>query len=118
MTREQRREIACLRADGHSYASIAKKYGVSRQCICKIMNAPAAPKNREERYIYPNIVRWMNQQDITLTAFSELLGVSIVSLHNALTGKRKPNIKVVENVPVVTGLPFEVAFERKEKNNA
>lgn len=120
MTREQKHQMLDMRLDGYTYERIGERFGVSRQRIQQILSGEGSGKrnatskqNRLERYVFPNIAVWMNEHDYTLTMMAEEIGILPTTLSKQLLGNSEPPLKTVRKIIEITGLSFEVAFERK-----
>ena len=120
MTREQKHQMLDMRLDGYSFEYIGERFGVSRQRVQQILSGKGSGKrnavskqNRLDRYIFPKIAIWMNETDYTLTMMAEEIGVFPTTLSKQLLGDSEPPLKTVRKIIEITGLPFEVAFERK-----
>ena len=110
------------RNKGLTYREIAKKYGVSYQCVaqaCAKSNPRAFQFHKETEIIYPNLRKWMNDNKISTSELVRRLGFcsysnSVNMFRSYLKGKnhfRKPTIdKLIE----VTGLPYEELFKESE----
>lgn len=120
MTREQKHQMLDMRLDGYSFEYIGERFGVSRQRAQQILSGKGSGKrnatskqNRLGRYIFPKIAIWMNEHDYTLAMMAEEIGVRPTTLSKQLLGNVEPPLKTVRKIIEITGLPFEVAFERK-----
>lgn len=123
MTREQKHQMLDMRLDGYSFEDIGERFGVSKQRIQQILSGKDSGKrnatskqNRLDRYIFPKIAIWMNEHDYTLVMMAEEIGVSPTTLSGQLLGKNEPPLKTVRKIIEITGMPFEVAFERRVEN--
>lgn len=70
---------------------------------------------RNKNYIFPNIAKWMKKNGITATDISRLIGVTRPTISNYLTGVREPKFYFICEILRLSGMTFEVAFERKEE---
>lgn len=120
MTREQKHQMLDMRLDGYSFEYIGERFGISRQRAQQIPSGKGSGKrnavskqNRLDRYIFPKIAIWMNEHDYTLTMMAEEIGIDPTTLSKQLLGNAEPPLKTVRKIIEITGLPFEVAFERK-----
>lgn len=114
---ERRKRIHELRQQGKSYAEIGAALGLSRQRIPQLLNPHdrIRPAQRMERYIFPNIARWMNENNVTLKKIADYGGYGTTTVSHYLTGKTDPTLRFINIMIEMSGLPFEVAFERKEE---
>ena len=120
MTREQKRQMLDMRLDGYSFEYIGEHFGVSRQRVQQILSGKGSGKrnatskqNRLERYAFPNIAIWMNENDWSLAMLAEKTHITAATLSKQLLGHSEPTLKTIREIIEITGLPFEVAFERK-----
>ncbi len=67
--------------------------------------------------VFPNIARWMAENRITGKTLADEFGYDPTTICAYLTGNRDPSYIFILSVLKLTGLPFEVAFERKVEDN-
>ena len=120
MTREQKHQMLEMRLNGYSFKYIGERFGVSRQRVQQILSGKGSGKrnatskqNRLDRYIFPKIAIWMNENNYSLTMLAEETHINVTTLSKQMLGHCDPGIKTVRKILEITGLPFEVAFERK-----
>ena len=118
MTTERETRMIELRKQGETYDEIAKQFGITKQRVQQVL-APykirrPAKRHDEKRYVFPNIVRWMNINDMSFAKFGATVGKAGAVVHRYITGKISPNFNFVVKVLEVTGMTFEEAFERRE----
>ena len=116
MTREQKIEAFTMRLDGASYQKIADRFDVSKQCIHQLLFGVVSSKSvdsRINRYKFPNIIKWMDNNSVTLKEFGDKVipGKGKDAIYRKLSGKSSFTMKEVQTVLDVTGMTFEEAFE-------
>jgi len=119
MTAEQKIQMIEMRKQGKSYQEIAEQFGVTRQRVHQIVNPiffnPIRCENRLEKYVFPNIAIWMNENGLSLFDVQELTGIHERTIYGFLTGRTKPRFDSICKIIEVTGMTFEEAFEAKER---
>ena len=120
MTREQKHQMLDMKLDGHTYEQIGERFGISKQRVCQILSGESGrgkgSKNKQKRldtYVFPSIAVWMNENNYTASRFSEEISVDKQSFSKYMKGEHEMPLSVIEAIINLTGLPFEVAFERK-----
>ena len=121
MTRKE--QVLADREAGMTYSQIARKNGISYQYVGQICGK-SNPNNfrcHGEKHVYINLRNWMNENKISINELVRMMGntaysknCSIVS--SWLTGRKDPPKKAIDKLIEVTGMPYEVLFQ-KEKNN-
>lgn len=74
-------------------------------------------QNRIDRYVFPNIAIWINDNNMTVRSLAEEIGMHPNTICSYLLGKSEPSFFFITQILKVTGMPFEVAFERKAENH-
>lgn len=103
------------REKGLTYQQIADKYGVSKQMVHQACGKYTPHLYRpwtEERCIYVNLRRWLEENKITMSELLRRLGKeNLASSHTLvnlyLKGKRYPTKKTIDKFIEVTGLSYE-----------
>lgn len=117
MTKEQKIEAYSMRLDGVPIRKIAEKYGVSYQYIQQLL--PGKRKDYREKYkscIYPNIVKFLHENSMSLKKLSDLCNLSYVGLQEFLMGKHKGSKKTVDKILKATGMTYEEAFAEEAQD--
>lgn len=70
-------------------------------------------RNRIDRYVFPNIAIWINDNNMTVHSLAENIGMCQNTICGYLLGKAEPSYYFIAQILKVTGMPFEVAFERR-----
>ena len=107
------------REKGMTYAEIAKKYGVSRQAVqfacCKSDDSKFRGWT-EERCIYPNLRKWLNDNRVSLFEF--IRRMDLVPCYKTsgrfgcyFKGRCYPRKDVIDKMLEVTGLTYEQLWE-------
>lgn len=114
MTKEQKIEAYSMRLDGATLREIADKFGVSFQYIQHLF--PGARKDNKRRsssIVYPNIIDFINENDISLLEFPEKCGVSYNGMMSFLLGKNNGSKKTIDKILEATGMKYEEAFAKE-----
>jgi transcriptional regulator with XRE-family HTH domain len=107
------------RAKGKTYREIAEQYGVTRQAIADACGKYEEGKFKpwtEERCIYPNLRKWLNENKVSMKEFirraGNIPGGNTDSLfRNYFKGKNEPRKGVIDKMLEVTGLTYEQLWE-------
>lgn len=116
-----------MRVNGCTLADIADKYGITRQRVRQILQSNisngAKMARGREGIIYPNIKKWLKDNDISIVEFAKLLGKeenikmkTHTRLSHILKGKGDFTMTEVRSVLKVTNMTFEKAFETINDN--
>lgn len=106
-------------AKGMTYAEIARKYGVSRQAVQMACGKQDVSKFRpwtEDRCIYPNLRKWLNDNRVSLFEFVRRME-AIPSGHITyryscyFKGGIYPQKRTIDKMLEVTGLTYEQMWE-------
>lgn len=110
------------RAKGLSYKEIADKYGVSKQNV-----AIACGKSQKWNFrywtatgcIYPNVRKWLNENQITTRELIHRLGIdyhntTCARIRSYLIGHCYPPKMIIDKFLSVTGLTYEEFFETEK----
>ena len=123
MSAEVRKRRADLymeaRNEGLSYPQIAKRFGVSYQCVaqaCAKRGVGHFKKFTEEEVVYPNLRKWMNDNEVTRSELLRRMGELPHSEANSrlstyLRGKQYPRKSTIDKLLKATGLTYEKLFE-------
>lgn len=117
MTKEQKIEAYSMWLDGVTIGEIAKKYGVSYQYIQQLF--PGTGKDNGEKYksyIYPNIVKFLHENSVSLKELAERCNLSYVGLQAFLNGKRGGSKKTIDKILKATGMTYEEAFAEEAQD--
>ena len=113
------------RGNGMTLREIAEKYGVSKQAVaqaCGSHNVSFFKKFDEERCVYPNLRKWLNENKVSVKEFlrrSGLTSSGTISKRYAMyfRGQVYPTKLVIDKMLAVTGLTYEELFYREEDSN-
>ena len=118
-------EMIKMRLDGCTYQEIADKYGVTRQCVQQSIanftgKERTARKSSLDRCIYPNIRKWMLDNNISMIKLSKMCGLAethIGAVRTKLNGEREFKISEIKAILKESGKTFEYMFctENKEE---
>jgi transcriptional regulator with XRE-family HTH domain len=103
---------------GMTYREIGKKYGISHQRVHQVCTGKRGPKFRPykpEECIYPNLRRWLNENEVNRSEFVrrmefEVIGNRVAEAARWFTGERYPYKKSIDKMLAVTGLTYEELF--------
>ena len=118
-----KKEVLDLRNRGVKQAEIARMMGCSRARIGQICGGKNILHKRSvalhDDLIYPNIARWLFENQVSMAAFSQSMGKgkrnsSYTRIVECLHGKRRFDISEIKKILEVTGMTFEEAFEEAE----
>ena len=121
-SKEQILEMAQMRLDGYSFQEIADKFGVTRQCIQQKLSVisgqkEARPKKIDEKIIYPNLAKWIFENQISKISLSETLGMKskcTTSIKMKLHGERDFSMSEIKKLIELTGQTFEYLFSTEK----
>lgn len=117
-------QMFAMKVDGHSLEEIGKEYGITRervhQVLSSIISHRPAVKRGVDRIIYPNIAKWMRENDVTISDLVVKLGykfsyAAVAKLSSQLNGSAKLGFRMdeIRKILDVTGMKFEEAFIEK-----
>lgn len=115
-------EMIKMRLGGCTYQEIADKYGITRQCVQQSI-ANFAGKERTvrqsslDRCIYPNIRKWMLDNDISMIKLSKICGLTdahIGTVRTKLNGEREFKISEIKEILKESGKTFEYMFSTEK----
>lgn len=116
-------EMIKMRLEGCTYQEIAYKYGVTRQCVQQYIanftgKERTVRKSSLDRCIYPNIRKWMLDNNISMTNVAKICGLStkrtcIIGMK--LRGERDFKISEIKSILKESGKTFEYMFCTKNK---
>ena len=114
MTIDEKVEAFRMRLEGNTIQEIANRFGVSKQYISKELRTERKKSNEKivNACIYPNIRKFLVQEQLTCRDFSGEFGLSYATLYNTLTGKAEPRKKTIDRILECTGLSYEEAFSK------
>ena len=98
-------------ATGKTYREIAAEYGVSFQAVHQAVTRPT-PKTCA-CCVWPELVCWMEENDMTVAALAENLGVHWHTLYGWMTGKNEPRKSNIDALLKLTGWSYEDLFREE-----
>ena len=106
-----------LRSEGYKYREIAEILGCSHQYVAQILGKQQVEKFRviDDSCIYPNLRRWMNENQISRAELTRLMDYVPVAenqirLAKIMRGEVLPKKDLIDTMISVTKLPYEVLF--------
>lgn len=119
MTKEQKIEAYAMRLDGVSLQGIADHFGVSKQYIHQLLpGARRSNKKKYESYIYPNIVKFLRENNVSAKHLAELCDITNSGINHFLSGKSGGSKTTIDKILAVTGMTYEEAFAKEDSNEA
>ncbi len=103
-------EYEKLQEQGMTIAEIARRYGVSRQCVSQALIDYRKPKEVRlgvDRVQYPAIRKWLQNNHCSFTDFEKRCGCCLRTGLMKGKGMRK---FAIDSILRVTGLTYEQAF--------
>lgn len=95
---------------------IGDRFGISRQRVDQLYRSYQA---REERWIrrtrkvvYPNIRKFLVENQLTFIDFAALAGVNYNSVFNVLIGRTQPSGNTIQGILRATRTTYEEAFKK------
>lgn len=108
-----------VRQKKNRQAKVAKEFGVTRQRVSQIVQQFDRAEcdvywkfnKSSSQVIYKGIRNWMRENNLSMTAFGELLNQKRPDgIRSFLYGQANGNINMIRDILDVTGLTFEEAF--------
>lgn len=119
----QKEEMLQRYAQGECAKDLAAEYGISRARLYQICNEDGnefAFDNRTiqhlESIVYPNLREWIVDHRYTINHFAKTITRSKRVNYLWLYGKSNPSFSTITAVLKLTGLTFEKAFYKENKN--
>ncbi len=117
-------EMIKMRLDGCTYQEIAEKYSITRQCVQQSIASFAgkersARKSSLDRCIYPNISKWMLDNNISMTSVGKICGLSAKrtdTIGMKLRGGRDFKISEIKAILKESGKTFEYMFSTEKSD--
>lgn len=111
-----------MRVKGCTLQEIGDRYGITRERVRQILQSITSRSTSmvrgREGIIYPNIKKWLKDNDISIGEFAKLLGKeenikmkTHTRLSHILKGKGDFTMTEVRSVLKVTDMTFEQAFK-------
>ncbi|MBD5463966.1 MAG: helix-turn-helix domain-containing protein [Lachnospiraceae bacterium] len=118
-------EMLKMRLDGCTFQEIADKYGVSRQYVQQSIadftgKKRGVKKSSLDKCIYPNIRKWMIDNNISMVKLSKICGLSkscIDPIRMKLRGDRDFKISEIKAMLKESGGTFEYMFSTEGEEN-
>lgn len=121
MTENQKQALR-LRAEDLTFEEIAEKMGCTRQYVSQLLNESISNRNyartwRAREVVYPNINKWLIENNMSLSRFARECGYTTsMPIRNCIIYARNTNKTVIDSILKVTGMDYEVAFHRDGDN--
>lgn len=117
MTREQKIEAFTMRLDGYTLEEIGNRFGITKEAVRSMFSRITTESGIvKKQYVYPNIAKWMIENNLNQIHFAKALGCSTNTVSSWLTGKKNPSYRFINLVLSETGMTFEEAFKREDTN--
>lgn len=115
MTREQKIDMFAMRIYGASLLEIGKKYGINKERVRQILtNEVKKPDKQRKNYVYPNILYWIEENDIKQTDIARDLHCTQAYISSVLTGKSKPSLDLALYLSEKMGMDIREIFSKDE----
>lgn len=121
---ERNQDIIRLYEEGKTCQQIADLHGISKQRVSAIIYRCLNKKEKSnctrtnDRIIYPNIKKFLNEKDMPIYVLSDLVNANVespVALTRFLTEETvKMNVGTIKRLLNVMGMSFEEAFSKKD----
>lgn len=116
-------EMIKMRLDGYTYQEIADKYGISKQCVRQSIANLAGKEgpvriSALDRCIYPNIRKWMIDNNISMIKLSKICGraeKNTGAVRPKLNGEREFQISEIKAILKESGKTFEYMFSAEKE---
>lgn len=113
-TDEDLQHMVALYQSGISGTKIAKLYGCSHTAVYNAINRYMVHGKTYERQswqiIYPNIERWMRENNVSMRKLASMCGRNYFGLRSVLIGEKTPKQETRAALLRVTGMDSETAF--------
>lgn len=113
MTIDDKVEAFRMKLNGYTYREIADRYGVTRQRIQQIFSSREKGRRDSKNCIYPNLKRWMQDQNHSYHTFSDLVEVAPSTMYRILTGQQEPKKSIIDSILSGTGMTYETTFMKE-----
>lgn len=115
MTNEVKAQMFKMRLDGYTLQAIADKFGVTKQYVSMILppmkqGYKATPSKTLEIIKYPNIEKWMRENQCNMKRLSDLTGMGVMRIRRGLCGEIDMHKSTIDKILEVTGMTYEEAF--------
>lgn len=125
MTRENKDrllEMIKMRLDGCAYQEIADRYGITKQYVQQsianlVRKEGTVRKSPLDGCIYPNIRKWMLDNNIAMIELSKICGLSDTYTSTVITklnGEREFKISEIKEILKESGKTFEYMFNTEK----
>ena len=96
--------------------------GCSKQYVQQLLDDAVSTKFKirawyKHSIIYPNIDKWVKNNNLSLTKFAELCGINVVTLRNFIVKGYDGRKRTIDAVLNVTGMTYEEAFAKGDDEN-
>lgn len=117
MTREQKIEAFTMRLDGYTLEEIGNRFGITKEAVRSMFSRITTESGIvKKQYVYPNIAKWMIENNLNQSYFAKKLGCSQNAVSSWLIGRNNPSYRFINLVLSETGMTFEEAFKREDTN--
>ena len=126
MSKHPKSDIYIAERDaGLTYAEIAKKHGVSLQCVaqtCARRGVGQFKPYTAEEVVYPNLRKWLNDNKVSRSEFIRRMGKALSSnttsqLSGHFRGKGFPQKETIDMYIKITGLTYEQLWAKDGDND-
>ena len=118
MSDDDRKKALEMRKNGLSLQEIADYFGVTKALISYLSRKSGLrfrPIYKSQKVIYPNIRKYLRENFLSVSGFSDLCGVSKSAMYTCLSGEVHPSKYTIDQILRVTGMIYEDAFSECEE---
>ncbi len=115
MTKDEKLAAFEMVLDGHTYEEIARKFGVSSQCINDMIHKPRKPRRGRMKCKYTGLSDWLKKNQVGAIELKDCFKANHrTAIYAKLSGKTALTVTEVKAILAYTGLTFEEAFGQEE----
>ena len=106
-----------------SYSQLAREAGINPAVVHSrlrlgwsledALSKPVRKRGYTGKVVYPNILKWLDDHDMTFLDFAIETGLGDNAAANVIYGRHDPQKHVIDKILELTGMTYEEAF-RKE----
>lgn len=116
VSKEDKIKMFEMRLDGKTLQQIGDAYGISRERVRQILDFGKVDRRTSiEKMIYPNIARWMRDNNENPTHIAKLIAVTPSIFIDFLQGKRDMRFSVgtIKQLEQIMEMQFDELFVEK-----
>lgn len=110
-----------MKEKGYTLEQIGKEHNISRQRVYQVIHynfqREEAPIPAMEQIIYPNIRKWLKDNNITPKQLARIANIPYFTVYCNLTGRTKtPQIRTAKKLCKILNMSISEAFQKEETN--